>query len=200
MARPREFEEQEVLDAAIQCFWTRGYEATSVRDLADKMGIAGASLYNAFGDKRSLFQKALDCYAEQSLRDRVKRLEGLMPPRQAIGAFFAEIIERSLSDPHHKGCMLVNSALEVAPHDPEFERIVAGILLEVEAFFRRSVEAGQKDGTIAALQSADDLARLLLGVLLGIRVLARVRPERDLLQGLVRPVFALLDGMTAPPA
>ncbi len=200
MARPREFEEQEVLDAAIQCFWTRGYEATSVRDLADKMGIAGASLYNAFGDKRSLFHKALDCYAEQSFRDRVKRLEGLMPPRQAIGVFFAEIIERSLSDPHRKGCMLVNSALEVAPHDPEFERIVAGILLEVEAFFRRSVEAGQKDGTIAALQSADDLARLLLGVLLGIRVLARVRPERDLLQGLVRPVFALLDGMTAPPA
>ncbi len=199
MARPREFEEQEVLDAAIQCFWTRGYEATSIRDLADKMGIAGASLYNAFGDKRSLFHKARACYAEQNFRARVRRLAGLMPPRQAIGAFFAEIIERSLSDPHHKGCMLVNSALEVAPHDAEFRSVVAGVLREVEAFFRRCIEAGQQDGTIAALQSADDLARLLLGVLLGIRVLARVRPERDLLQGLVRPVLALLDGMTAPP-
>jgi TetR/AcrR family transcriptional repressor of nem operon len=197
MARPREFEDHEVLDAAIQCFWAHGYEATSVRDLADNMGIAGASLYNAFGDKRSLFHRALDRYAERSFGDRVKRLEGLAP-RQAIGSFFAEIIETSLSDRRRKGCMLVNSALEVAPHDAEIRVVVAGVLGEVEAFFRRSVEAGQADGTIAARQSADDLARLLLGALLGIRVLARVRPERDLLQGLVRPVFALLDGMTAP--
>ena len=82
MARPREFEDH-VLDAAIQCFWAHGYEATSVRDLADSMGIGGASLYNAFGDKRSLFRRALDRYADQSFRDRVKRLEGLAP-RQAI--------------------------------------------------------------------------------------------------------------------
>lgn len=197
MARPREFEHQEVLDAAIQCFWAHGYEATSVRDLADSMGIAGASLYNAFGDKRSLFRRALDRYVERNSRDRAKRLEGLAP-RQAIGMFFAEIIERSLNDRRRKGCMLVNSALEVAPHDAEICGVVAGVLTEIEAFFRRSVEAGQADGTIAARQSADDLARLLLGALLGIRVLARVRPERDLLQGLVRPVFALLDGYAAP--
>jgi TetR/AcrR family transcriptional repressor of nem operon len=197
MARPREFEHQEVLDAAIQCFWAHGYEATSVRDLADSMGIAGASLYNAFGDKRSLFRRALDRYVERNSRDRAKRLEGLAP-RQAIGMFFAEIVERSLNDRRRKGCMLVNSALEVAPHDAEICGVVAGVLTEIEAFFRRSVEAGQADGTIAARQSADDLARLLLGALLGIRVLARVRPERDLLQGLVRPVFALLDGYAAP--
>jgi TetR/AcrR family transcriptional repressor of nem operon len=197
MARPREFEHQEVLDAAIQCFWAHGYEATSVRDLADSMGIAGASLYNAFGDKRSLFRRALDRYVERNFRDRAKRLEGLAP-RQAISMFFAEIIERSLNDRRRKGCMLVNSALEVAPHDAEICGVVAGVLTEIEAFFRRSVEAGQADGTIAARQSADDLARLLLGALLGIRVLARVRPERDLLQGLVRPVFALLDNYAAP--
>ena len=197
MARPREFEDQQALDAAIQCFWAHGYEATSVRDLADGMGITGASLYNAFGDKRSLFRRALERYAERSFRDRVKRLEGLAP-RQAIGSFFAEAVERSLNDRRRKGCMLVNSALEVAPHDAEICGVVAGVLTEIEAFFRRSVEAGQADGTIAARQSADDLARLLLGALLGIRVLARVRPERDLLQGLVRPVFALLDGYAAP--
>lgn len=198
MARPREFEEKAVLDAAIQCFWTRGYEATSVRDLSDKMGITGASLYNAFGDKRSLFRQALHSYAERGLGDRESRFEGRLPPRRAIGAFFEEIIERSLSDPERKGCLLVNSALELAPHDPEFQRAIADVLIQVEAFFRRSVEAGQRDGTITASQSADDLARHLLGVLLGIRVLARVRPERDLLEGLVRPAFALLDDHTTP--
>src|SRR5690606_37524131 len=119
MGRPREFDETEVLDAAVDCFWEHGYEATSTRELADRMGLTGASLYNAFGDKRTLYRKALDHYIETSFEERVRRLEGRLPPRQAIGAFFAEIIQRSLDDDRRRGCMLVNSALEVAPHDPE---------------------------------------------------------------------------------
>jgi TetR/AcrR family transcriptional repressor of nem operon len=157
------------------------------------MGITGASLYNAFGDKRSLYRRALDHYVEQSFGDRVGRFEGRLAPKQAIAAFFSEIIERSLSDPDRKGCMLVNSALEVAPHDAEFQRVVANVLVQVEAFFYRCVSAGQHDGTIASAQPAEDLARLFLGVLLGLRVLARTRPERPLLEGLVRPALASLD-------
>ena len=197
MARHREFDEAVVLDAAIQCFWVRGYEATSVRDLAERMGITGASLYNAFGDKRSLYRRALDHYVERSFGDRVRRFEGRLPPREVIGAFFAEITERSLSDRERKGCMLVNSALELAPHDPEFQRVVADVLERIEAFFGRCVQAGQDDGTITRSHPVADLARLLLGALLGIRVLARARPDRELLEGLLRPVFALLD--TARP-
>jgi len=193
MARPREFEEAAVLDAAVQCFWARGYEATSVRDLAEKMGITGASLYNAFGDKRTLYRRALDHYVEESFGDRVGRFEGNFAPREAIGAFFDEIVERSLGDTERKGCMLVNSALEMAPHDPELQRVVAEVLVRVEGFFRRCAAAGQSNGTITISQSAEDIARLLLSMLLGIRVLARTRPERALLEGLVRPVFALLD-------
>jgi TetR/AcrR family transcriptional repressor of nem operon len=193
MARPREFDETAALDAAVQCFWARGYEATSVRDLADSMGITGASLYNAFGDKRALYRRALDRYVEQSFLDRVGRFENQMPPRAAIAAFFNEIVKRSLADKERKGCMLVNSALEVAPHDPEFQRVVADVLVQVEAFFRCCVVAGQSDGSISVAQSAEDLGRVLLSTLLGIRVLARTRPERALLEGLVRPIAALLD-------
>jgi TetR/AcrR family transcriptional repressor of nem operon len=192
MARPREFDEEAVLDAAVRCFWEHGYEATSVRDLAGRMKITSASLYNAFGGKRSLYRRSLDHYFDQSVRDRIKRLEGALPPREAIHAFFGEVIERSLSDKQRKGCLLVNSALEVAPHDPEFQRVIAEVLVQVEAFFRRCVLAGQSAGAIATSQSAQDLARLLLSVLLGIRVLARARPERALLEGLLRPAFSLL--------
>jgi TetR/AcrR family transcriptional repressor of nem operon len=193
MARPREFDEASVLAAAVQQFWTRGYEATSIRDLAESMGIVGASLYNAFGDKRALFRRALDVYVEQSFGDRVGRFEGALPPREALSSFFSEVVERSLTDRQRKGCMLVNSALEIAPHDPELRRVIAGVLTQVEAFFRRCIEAGQRDGTITRRLPAKDLARLLLGALLGIRVLARARPERELLEGIVRPAFALLD-------
>ena len=193
MARPREFDEATVLDAAIQQFWLRGYEATSVRDLADEMGIAGASLYNAFGDKRTLYERSLNRYLDQTFRERIRRLELSLPPRDAIVAFLQEIIKRSLNDKQRLGCLLVNSALETTPHDREHQQIVATFLNEVESFFLRCVTSGQRDDTIPKAQTAEDLARLLLGVLLGIRVLARARPDRKLLEGLVRPVFALLD-------
>jgi TetR/AcrR family transcriptional repressor of nem operon len=192
MARPREFDEEAALTAAIGCFWARGYEATTTRDLADAMGIAGKSLYNAFGDKHGLFRQALERYV-QGFDVRVSRLEGRMPPRQAIRAFFDEIVEQTLSDPDWKGCMLVNSALEVALHDPDLRQVVAGGLAKVEAFFRRCVAAGQQSGTIPTVQTVDDLARHLLAVLLGLRVLARSGPERALLEGLLRPTFSLLD-------
>jgi TetR/AcrR family transcriptional repressor of nem operon len=192
MARPKEFAEAEVLQLAVEHFWEHGYEATSVRDLAHTMGITTASIYNTFGDKRQIYRKALDWYVEQSFGNRALRF-GLKSPREAIGAFFAEIIERSLGDPKRKGCMLVNSALELAPHDVEFQRVVAEVLTQVEAFFRNCVERGQRDGTINDGPGSEDLARTLLATLLGIRVLARSRPERELLEGLIRPVFLLLD-------
>lgn len=191
MARPREFDEDAVLTAAMSCFWARGYEATSVRDLLQVTGVTGASLYNAFGDKRSLYRKALDHYVDRSIADRIRRCEAL-PPRDAIEVFFADILQRSLDDRERRGCMLVNSALDLAPHDPEFQRIVGAVLERVEAFFRGCVEVGQAAGTISGSRAPDEVARHLLGVLMGVRVLARVRPERGLLEGVVRPALDLL--------
>jgi hypothetical protein len=102
-------------------------------------------------------------------RERIERFEDNFLPRQAIEAFFDEIIERSLRDKNRRGCLLVNSALKVAPHDREFLRVIANVLVQVESFFYRCAQAGQLDGSIAKSQSAKDIGRLLLGVLLAIR-------------------------------
>jgi TetR/AcrR family transcriptional regulator, transcriptional repressor for nem operon len=193
MARPREFDEEAALDAAVRCFWSRGYQATSVRALSAQTGVASASLYNAFGDKRALYRKALDRYVESSVADRIRRCEA-MAPREAIRAFLAEIVARSLEDRQRKGCMLVNASLDVAPHDRDFQTVVAGVLVGIEAFFVERVIAGQRDGAITRRLTAETLARHLLGALMGIRVLARVRPERPLLEGIVTAALALLDG------
>jgi TetR/AcrR family transcriptional repressor of nem operon len=193
MARLKEFDETAVLDAAVECFWNRGFVATSVRDLGHHMGIGSASLYNAFGDKRALFAKALERYLDNSVRERIARLERRRRPKDAIKAFFAEVIERSLQDEDRRGCMLVNSALEVAAHDAELGTAIVRYLEEIRSFFERSITAAQADGTTAGDRSARDLSRLLLGVLLGIRVLARSQPNRALLDGVARPALALLD-------
>lgn len=194
MARPRAFDEGEVLDAAIRCFWTHGYAATSVRDLAASMGLTGASLYNAFGDKRTLYEKALARYANQSMAERIRRLEAPgVAPRDAIAAFFGETLERALEDPEMKGCFVVNAAVEMGPRDPELRAAALAALGEVEAFFTRRIEDGRKDGTIQDREPARALARMLLGVHLGLRVLARLRPGRELLEGVVGPALAALD-------
>ena len=193
MARPREFDEETVLDAAADCFWRDGYAATSVRDLAARMGIAAPSLYNAFGDKRELFRRVLDRYAERATRERILRLETTLSPKEAIRAFLGEIVERSLDDGDRRGCLLVNSALEIAPHDAELGGEIAARLGEIEAFFRRAIVRAQAEGDMPAGRAPDDLARLLLAVVLGIRVLARTNPRRDLLEGAAAPALALLD-------
>src|SRR5437764_9444732 len=192
MGRPREFDENIALDRAVNRFWERGFEATSVRDLAAEMGISCTSLYNAFGDKRAVFLAALERYLDRSMRPRIARYERAPNPKAAIRGFIDEIIRRSL-ERERRGCFLVNSALEIAPHDAEIGAMVAQRLGELEGFFRRCVSAGQRDGSIAPGRDAADLARLLLGVVLGIRVLARSKPDRALLEGVARPAFALLD-------
>ena len=193
MARPRAFDEDKAIDAAVDCFWARGYEATSVRDLARHMGIGCPSLYNAYGDKRALFTAALARYADRSSRARVARLEGGGRPTEAIAAFFAEIIERSVKDRTRKGCLLVNSALDVAPHDAGIGRVVAGYLEEVRSFFRRNIVAAQAASQGAVGLDPDEFADHLLGVLLGIRVLARTRPDRRTLESMARPALRLLE-------
>jgi TetR/AcrR family transcriptional repressor of nem operon len=193
MARPREFDEVTALEAAIECFWQRGYEATSVRDLAVKMGLSAPSLYNAYGDKHALFVQALEHYLDHSTRARIKRLENSLQPKQAVRHFIEEIIARSVNDRERRGCFLINSALEVAPHDRKLGALIADRLGEIEAFFYRSIKAAQAEGEVPKERAAKDVARLLLGVLLGIRVLARTKPERALLEGVARPALALLD-------
>ena len=156
------------------------------------VGISGTSLYNAFCDKRSLFCAVLRCYANQSTRERVARCETTLPPKEAMRAFLGEIIERSVNG-DRRGCLLVNTALEVAPHDRELGAEVAAYLGEIEAFFRRAVAAAQADGSAPPGHDPADLARLLLSVTLGLRVLARANPQRELLEGVARPALALLD-------
>src|ERR1700677_2701396 len=190
LPRPREFDEGVALDAAMQCFWAAGYAATSVRDLGDAMGLGQASVYNAFGDKRTLFTQCLDRYLDANMRARIARLARTLPPRQAIETFLTEIVERSLES--RLGCLLANVALEVAPHDQEIAAVVAERMGELEAFFRRCVVAGQDDGSISPDADAADVARLLLTTVRRLRVLARGYPKRAVLEGAARQALIVL--------
>ncbi|HTY68042.1 MAG TPA: TetR/AcrR family transcriptional regulator [Alphaproteobacteria bacterium] len=191
MGRPRAFDVDEALDAALDRFWRHGYRGTSVRDLADELGIGTASFYHAFQGKRALFLRALERYLDSTTRERIGRLQGSLPPKQAVRAFVREIVEKSVRD--RRGCFLVNSALEVAPHEPALRAEIAARLGEIETFFRRSIKAAQRDGSVPKGRPATAVARHLLTVVLGCRVLARSKPDRKILEGAARSALALLE-------
>jgi TetR/AcrR family transcriptional repressor of nem operon len=112
---------------------------------------------------------------------------------KAIAQFFAEIVEHSVNDRQRKGCFLVNSALEIAPHHAQCRAVIAWQFQGIEGFFARRILAAQAEGTVPLHLDAGDVAKLLLGVLLGVRVLARTNRSRSALEGVVRPALALLD-------
>lgn len=190
MARPRAYDESKVLAAAAEMFWSKGYEGTSTRDLSACTGLNASSIYAAFGDKRELFHRALDHYLSATLRARIEHFDLSESPSAAIRGFFADIVERSVGDSERRGCLLVNSALEASPEDTKVSEAIASELSSIESFFERHLANARRAGEIAADVSPARSSRHLLALLLGIRVLARVRSDRKLLTDAVREGLA----------
>jgi TetR/AcrR family transcriptional repressor of nem operon len=188
----KQFDTDAALDQAMRAFWAQGYEATSIRDLLDCMGINRGSLYATYGDKRQLFIRALHHY---DARHRQAWTDGLAEshgPKAAILGAFEGAIAAALDDGPKNGCLLVNTALELSPHDPEIGAIVAEALTGMEGFFQALIERGQAAGEIPAGVDPADTARALLGLFVGLRVLSRSRPEAPLLRALAVQADALI--------
>ncbi|MBT3071797.1 TetR/AcrR family transcriptional regulator [Rhodomicrobium sp. Az07] len=192
MSRPRAFDEDKALEAAAACFWANGFAATSVRDLAGAMGITGASLYNAYGDKRGVFEAALYHFWNAGPRARMAAIEARTTGLGAIEAFFAAGIERATADSERKGCLIVNSALDVAPHDPGLANVIAGYLMEIKSFFVWHIETAIERGECRASIDPQTHAANLLAVHMGLRALFRCYPERAFLEAAVAPALAAL--------
>ena len=193
MGRPKEFDEQEALLKAMKLFWVHGYKATSIQDLVDGMGIGRGSLYGTFGGKRSLFLRALRHY-DKERGNHLADLSTSKPPRQAVLNPFEAIVNTALDDGSRDGCFLVNTALELSPHDREIESLVADGFSYAEGFFRSSIERGQASEEISTEVDAASTAQTLHTLLLGMLVLARSRPEPVLLQSIVKQANDLIPG------
>ena len=124
MARTKDFDESEVLAKAIKLFWQKGYNGTSMQDLVDGLGISRSSIYDTFGDKHQLYLKALGTYRQNAIGVRDQILHASVPAKAAIRQLMDLTIDQMIRDKQHKGCFLVNSAVENAPHDKEINAIV----------------------------------------------------------------------------
>lgn len=193
MARPLGFDRHEFLDASMQIFWAKGYSAVSIHDLVEATGVNRASIYASFGDKASVFRASLEHYLATVSSVRLRRLEEAGSVKTAIRRYFDELVDFSADDPRRLGCLLINTAVELAPHHPEIEALVRKSFSAVEAAFARAIRRGQKSGEIPPHVRPGAMARFLLNVVQGLRVSARTRPDRKALHEIVTHALSGLD-------
>ena len=186
----KQFSRDEALTKAMHAFWARGYEATSPQALTQCMGINRASRYATFGNKHALFIAALRHYDQRHRAEFLAALSAQPSPKAAILGAFDQVIAAALEEGARDGCLLVNTALELSPHDPAVAEIVRHGLSEVEAFFRARIDAGRAAGEISQAIDATEAARALLGLFIGLRVLTRSRPDGAVLRALARQAEA----------
>lgn len=193
MPRKKQFAVDDVKQKAMLAFWDQGYRGTSLQDLVDTMGINRASLYDTFGDKYALFIETLHNYNDTFAKPFFTRIRKTNSPRQAIIALFDEICDGISKGEEQNGCYIVNTALEMSPHDAKVARIVNRIFAYVEKnFFRKMIEQGQARGEISLEVTPATTSRTLLSLLIGLRVLSRNRPDKALLNSFKMQVETIL--------
>ncbi|MNC00684.1 HTH-type transcriptional repressor ComR [compost metagenome] len=191
MARSKEFDVDNVLGKAMTIFWQQGYEKTSMQDLVSGMGIHKRSMYDTFGDKHTLYMKVMERYAEITSAKMENRIEGLSSAKEAIRLLFEMTVHREGIEP--KGCLLVNTAVELSNHDPDAAAKVNDAFLNTERLFERLLRHGQESGELPRSFEPADIAAYLHNVLVGLRVLVKTTQDRGKLQSIVDTTLKVLD-------
>ncbi len=193
MARRKEFDPEEALDRSMDLFWRRGYEASSLQDLVDHVGVNRQSLYDTFGDKHDLFLATLDRYFDVSVREDLKILDEAGPALGAIRRFFQSLVDLGGTDAARKGCMVVNSAVELSLHDEDARSRVAAVFSWIEERFRKTLVRARENGELGRRRDPRALARFLTSFMVGRNVLAKAGASRKSMQDAVDAAMTVLE-------
>lgn len=193
MARTKGFNEEEVLDKAVQLFWTKGYNATSANDLVKELGLSRSSLYDTYGDKRTLFINSLKRYRSTIVTETLKIIDSSVGVKYTIKKLFELIIEQDIEAKIPKGCFVVNSTIELSAYDSEIAEIVTLNQLEFEKTLKNSISNAQKNGEISNTLNADHLAKFFYNSIVGIRVSMKYNKSTTYLDEIIQVNLSILD-------
>ena len=193
MARPREFDEERVLDAVMETFWRNGYEGTSAQNLVDATGLGRGSLYAAYANKDGLFEQALTRYHRRA-QAHVEKLRQDGSPMMRLRELMADIVDADLNVSTKRGCLATNSAIEMAGRDPRVADLVRQNFDILVRGIEQAIRRGQAAGEIRPEADAASLALFVFNAVQGLRVLTKTaRPEdRPKLSGIIDHTLAAL--------
>jgi TetR/AcrR family transcriptional repressor of nem operon len=197
VARPLEFDREEVLARALQVFWTYGYKNTSMEKLVSELGVNRASVYGTFGNKRELFTAALHHYANDRIPQTMTLLKSDGRPEELLSAFFYSLIELGGANNHYRGCFVIGSLSELTTLEPEIAKLCQKTLAMLEKQLCRIVERGQKSGEIRNDVAAPELTTMLVSSAIGLVSKARnkesqrkLKTSADIALRLLRPLHS----------
>lgn len=192
MARTKEFDPDAALHSALELFWRRGYEATSMADLVEHLGVARASLYATFGSKHDLYVKALVRYGELCDPRLIAELSQPGPALPAVRALVRRYAEEAAGEAGKRGCFVVNTAVELAPRDTASARRVQASWDLLETLLCSALTRARAQGELPETSDPRALARMLLVLLQGIRVVGRACDDPARIRGAAEQALSVL--------
>ncbi|MFJ4337667.1 TetR/AcrR family transcriptional regulator [Streptomyces sp. NPDC088915] len=194
MARTKEFDPDAALRAALELFWARGYEATTMAELVEHLGVGRASIYATFGSKHELYLKALDRYAETQDPRIVEELSAPGPALPGVRALVRRFAAEATADEGRlNGCFVTNSAAELGPHDAAVARRVELSWEQLETLLHAALVRARAGGELPADRDPRALARMLLVLMQGIRVVGKASSDPARVGDAAEQALALLD-------
>ncbi|EOR94219.1 Transcriptional regulator, TetR family [Arcticibacter svalbardensis MN12-7] len=188
----KDFNEDDILRKAILIFWEKGYNATSIHDLIDGLGIGRSSIYHAFGDKHSLFVKALELYQSEGTEKIKDIVENAPSLKMALETLLNAVAKDILNTTCPKGCFKVNSEVEVAAQDEIVNKLVYNDDLIIEEALHKAFKKGQQNGEIQASKAPLALARFFCNTIAGMRVYAKFRNERQFFDDIAKKALFVI--------
>jgi len=192
MARPKAFNEEEVIDKAVEIFWAKGYEAASMQDLVDAMGIQRGSVYGAFGSKQQLFLKSLKRYSVTVVSKLLEILESKPSAVESIELFFSQLVEHLLTAGELRSCLVTNSAIERGLRDEETKQLVLKLLNALEDGFYKNLLRAKENGELSTEFDLKVVANYLTSSMQGLLVMGKVCSERSVLEGINKMTLSIL--------
>jgi len=193
MARTREFDERQALVSAMLVFWEKGYEGTSIQDLEDAMGLGRTSIYNAFGNKRQLFNRILECYKESVMSALFLAMDSAPDIREGIRRLLHGALDIHFDTDNPGGCLVVLSVLESGQHDAQSSESVAQTIQDLKTGLQQRLKKAKQAGELSDDLDVSATATTIASTMMGMMVLGKANFSRAALNKTVNQMLQLLD-------
>jgi len=193
MARTKQFDERQALIKAMLVFWEKGYEGSSIQDLEEAMGLNRTSIYNAFGNKRALFERVITCYKESIMAALFVEMDKAPDIRTGVRRLFDSALDIHFDTDYPGGCLVVLSVLEGQQHDEHTRDTMAQTIHGLRDMVQARLTKAKRRGELSKDLDTANTAMTIATTMLGMMVMGKAGVSRAVLKKMVNQVAGLLD-------